>query len=111
MEAKQYAIKQPIEQWRNQIWNKKYLETNENESTMIQNLQNTAKTVLKQKYIAISSKETRKKTQVNNITFHLRQREKEKQNKPKVRRRKKNHKYQSRNKSNTDKNSRKCQWK
>ena len=55
MEAKRYAIKQPIDQWRNQIWNKKYLETNENESTMIRNLQNTAKRVLKQKYIAKSS--------------------------------------------------------
>ena len=43
MEAKQYATKQPMDQLRNQIWNKKYLERNENENMMIQNLQDTAK--------------------------------------------------------------------
>ena len=30
MEAKQYATKQPMDQWRNQEEIKKYLETNEN---------------------------------------------------------------------------------
>ena len=31
MEAKQYATKQPVDHWRNQSGNKKYLETKENE--------------------------------------------------------------------------------
>ena len=30
MEAKQYDTKQPVVHWRNERWNKKYLETNEN---------------------------------------------------------------------------------
>ena len=34
---------------------KKYLETNENESTMIRNLWDAAKAVLREKYIAIKS--------------------------------------------------------
>ena len=37
--AKQYATKQPLDHWRNQRRNlKKYLETHENESIMVQNL-------------------------------------------------------------------------
>ena len=34
---------------------KKYLETNENENTMLQNLWDTARAVLRQKFIAIQS--------------------------------------------------------
>ena len=43
MEAKQYVTKQPMDHWRNQRGNQKYLETNENENTMIQNLWDAAK--------------------------------------------------------------------
>jgi len=50
MEAKQYDTKQPMDQLRNQMWNKKYLETNENENMMIQNLQDTAKNSPKEVY-------------------------------------------------------------
>ena len=46
MEAKQYATKQPMDHWRNQRRNKKYLETTENESTRVQNLWDAAKAVL-----------------------------------------------------------------
>ena len=54
MEVKQYATKQPMDQWKNQSGNKKkYLETNENESTTIQNLWDAAKAVLRGKFIAI----------------------------------------------------------
>ena len=55
---------------------------------MIQNLQDTAKNSPKEVYsnIILGNK---KKTQVNNITLHLRQLKKEEQNKPKVSRRKK----------------------
>ena len=50
MEAKQYDTKQPMDQLRNQMWNKKYLEKNENENMMIQNLQDTAKNSPKEVY-------------------------------------------------------------
>ena len=67
---------------------KKYLETNENESTAIQNLWNVAKTVLRGKFIAIQSYlRKQEKSQINNLTLHLKQSEKE-QTKPKVSRRK-----------------------
>ena len=58
---------------------KKYLETNENESTTIQNLWDTAKTVLRGKFIAIQSYlRKQEKSQINNLNLHLKQLEKEK---------------------------------
>ena len=75
---------------------KKYIETNENENTMTQNLWYAAKAVLRGKFIAIQSYLKKQETsQINNITLHLKDLEKE-QTKPKVSRR--NHKDQSRNK-------------
>ena len=53
MEAKQYATKQPTAHWRNKRGNKKYLETNENENTMIQNLWDTVNADVKGKFIVI----------------------------------------------------------
>ena len=38
VEAKQYATKQPVDHWIIKEEIKKYMETNENENTMIQNL-------------------------------------------------------------------------
>ena len=68
---------------------KKYLETNENESTMVQNLWHTAKALLRGKFIAIQSYLKRQeKSQINNLASHLKQLEKEEQTKPKVSRRK-----------------------
>ena len=65
---------------------KKYLETNENESTMIQNLQDVAKVVLRGKFIAIQSYlRKQEQSQINNLTLCLKQLEKEEQTKPKVR--------------------------
>ena len=46
-EAKQYSTKQPMDHRRNQRGNKKYLETNENGNTIIQNLGNIPKAVLR----------------------------------------------------------------
>ena len=90
MEVKQYATKQPMDQWKNQSGNKKkYLETNENESTTIQNLWDAAKAVLRGKFIAIQPYLSKQeKPQVNNQTLHQKQLEKEEQTKPKVNRRK-----------------------
>ena len=68
---------------------KKYLETNDNENTTIQNLWEAAKAVLRGKFIAIQSHlKKQKNPQINNLTLHLKELEKEKQTKPKVSRRK-----------------------
>ena len=67
---------------------KKYLETNDNENTTIQNLWGVAEAVVRGKFIAIQAfpKKTRKIS--NNLTYHLQELEKEVQTKPKVSRRK-----------------------
>ena len=68
---------------------KKYLETNSNENTTTQNLWNAAKAVLRGKFIAIKSyRKKQEKSQINNLTLHLKQLENEKQKNPKVSRRK-----------------------
>ena len=68
---------------------KTYLETNENKSTTVQNLMGTVKAVLRGKFIAVQSYlKKQEKSQVNNLTLHLKQPEKEEQTKPKVSRRK-----------------------
>ena len=57
---------------------KRYLETNDNENTMTQNLWDTAKAVLRGKFIAIQSYLKKQETpQINNLTLHLKQLEKE----------------------------------
>ena len=67
---------------------KKYLETNENKSTMIQNLWDTAKAVLRGKFIAIKYYlRKQEKSQINKLTLCLKQLQKEEQLKPKVSRR------------------------
>ena len=56
---------------------------------MIQNLWDAAKAVLRGKFIAIQSYlKKQEKSQINNLTLHLKQLEKEQQAKPKVSRRK-----------------------
>ena len=49
MEAKQYATKNPMVNWKSQRGNKKYQKTNENEKTMIQNPWDETKAVSKSK--------------------------------------------------------------
>ena len=59
---------------------KKYLETNDNENTMAQNLWDAAKAVLRGKFIAIQAYlKKQEKSQVNNLTLNLKQLEKEEQ--------------------------------
>jgi len=62
--AKQYAIQQPLDHWRNKKGNKKYLETNENQDThthtqnqdtMVQNLWDEAKAIIRGNFIVIQS--------------------------------------------------------
>ena len=62
---------------------KNYLETNDNENTMIQNLWEAAKAVLRGKFIAIQSYlKKQEKSQINNLMLHLKELEKEEQKNP-----------------------------
>ena len=64
---------------------KKYLETNDNENTAIQNLWDAAKAVLRGNFIAIQAYlKKQEKSQIKNLTLHLKELEKEEQTKPKV---------------------------
>ena len=57
---------------------KKYLETNKNENTTIQNLWVAAKAVLRGKFIVIQAfLKKQEKSQINNVTYHLKELEKE----------------------------------
>ena len=68
---------------------KKYLETKDNENMTIQNLWDAAKAVLRGKFIAIQAYfKKQEKSQINNLTLHLKELEKGEQTKPKVSRRK-----------------------
>ena len=68
---------------------KRYLETNENEDTMIQNLRDAGKAILIGKFITLQAcLEKQEKAQINNLTSHLKELEKEQQRKPNVSRRK-----------------------
>ena len=67
-----------------------YIETNENENTTTQNLWDTIKVVLRGRFIAIIQAYLKKqeKSQINNLTLHLKQLEKEEMKNPRVSRRK-----------------------
>ena len=68
---------------------KKYLETNDNGDTTTQNLWDTAKAVLRGKFIVIQAYLKKQETsRINNLTLHLKQLEKEEQKNPKASRRK-----------------------
>ena len=67
---------------------KKYMETNENENTTIQTLWDAAKAVLRGKYIAIQAYlKKQEKSQIQNLTAHLKELEAEQQRQPKPSRR------------------------
>ena len=67
-----------------------YLEKNDNKDTIIQNLWDTAKAILRGKFIAIQSfLRKEEKMQINNLPLPLKHLEKEEQTKPKISRRKK----------------------
>ena len=64
---------------------KKHLETNDNENTTIQNLWDAAKAVLRGKFMAIQAYlKKQEKSQINNLTLHLKELEKEEQKPPKL---------------------------
>ena len=63
----------------------------ENENTTTQNLWDTMKEVLRGKFIAIQTYlKEQEKSQINNLTLHLKQLEKEEMKNPRVSRRKEN---------------------
>ena len=65
------------------------IKTNENENTTTQNLWDTIKAVLRGNFIAIQAYlKTQEKSQINNLTLHLKQLEKEEIENPRVSRRK-----------------------
>ena len=67
---------------------KKYLETND-KNTTTQNLWDAAKAVLRGKFRAVQSYlKKQEKSQINNLTLHLKELEKKEQTKPQVSRRK-----------------------
>ena len=62
---------------------KKYLETNDNENMTTQNIWDEAQAVLRGKFIAIPSYlKKQEKSQINNLTLHLKKLEKEEQKNP-----------------------------
>ena len=64
---------------------KKFLETNDNENTITQNLWDAAKAVLRGRFKAIQSYlKKQEKHQINNPTLHLKQPEKGEQKTPKL---------------------------
>ena len=69
-----------MDHWRNQRSNQRYLETDDNEDITTQNLQDTAKAVLRGNFITIQSYlKKEEKVQINDLTLHLKQLEKEDQ--------------------------------
>ena len=65
------------------------MEGNDNKNKTTQNLWDAAKAVLRGKFIAIQSHLKKKeKSQINNVTLHLKQLKREEQRKPKLSRRK-----------------------
>ena len=64
---------------------KNFLETNENEVTTTQNLWDTAKVVLRGKFIAIQASLKRIETsQIKNLTIHLQELEEQQQRQPRA---------------------------
>ena len=80
METKQHATKN---QWVNDEIKeeiRKYLETNKNENTTLQNLWDAPKAILRRKFTDIQAfLEKQEKSQINHLTLHLKQLEKEEQ--------------------------------
>ena len=71
------------------MYTKICIETNENENTTTQNLWDTIKAVLRGKFIVIQAYlKKQEKSQINNLTLHLKQLEKEEMKNPRISRRK-----------------------
>ena len=98
MEIKKYIDNKDVtKEIRKEI--KRFLETNDNENTMTQNLWDSAKAVLRGRFIAIQSYlKKQEKYQIDSLTLHLKQLEKEEQKNPQSQQKEGDNKNQSRNK-------------
>ena len=68
---------------------KKYHETSENGNKTYQNIWNTAKAVLRGKFLVIQAYlKKQEKSQINNLNLHVKKLEKEEQTKPQISKRK-----------------------
>ena len=77
---------------------KKFLETNDNGNTTMQNLQDAAKAILRGKFIAVQFYlKKQEKLRIDNLTLHLNN-WKKKNKPPQNQKKERNHKDQSRNK-------------
>ena len=82
MEAQQHAAEKPTNNRRNQK-KKICIEINENENTTTQNLWDTVKAVLSRTFIATQAYlKKQEKSQIKNLTLHLKQLEKEEMENP-----------------------------
>ena len=89
MEAKQYATKKPRNHWKNQRGNQKIPRNKWQWKHYNPKPWDEAKAVLRGKFITIQSYlKKQEKSQINNLTLHLKQLEKEEQKNPKFSRRK-----------------------
>ena len=89
MEAEQYAAEyqQITKEIKKEI--KIFIEMNENENTTTRNLWDTVKAVLRGEFIAMQAHlKKQEKSQINNLTLHLKQLEKEEMKNPRVSRKK-----------------------
>ena len=83
MEIKQHILnnQQVTEEIKREI--KKFLETNDNESTTTQNLWDAANAILRRKFIAIPSYlKKEEKHRIDSLTLHLKELKKEEQKTP-----------------------------
>ena len=79
MEAEQHTSEKTINHKRNKKEIKICIETHENENTTTQNLWDTVKAVLRGSFIATQAYlKKQEKSQINNLTLHLKQLEKKK---------------------------------
>lgn len=68
---------------------KGHIETNENENTTYRNFWEVSKVVIRGKFISLQANlKKQEKSQINNLTLHLKELQKEEQMKPKISRRK-----------------------
>jgi len=63
---------------------KKYIKTNENGNTTIQNLWDAPKATLTGKFLVIQVYQKKQKYQRNNLILHIKEQEKEEQRSPKL---------------------------
>jgi hypothetical protein len=88
LEAEEYIAQPSAGNRRNKRRKQKFPKVNENENTTYQNLWNTAKTVLRGKFISMNAYIKRtERCQINNLLLHLKLLEKQEQAKPKISRR------------------------